>query len=151
MIECLSIDCQHHAGRLARIGIIRRHGPMVGDGKLEKAEIEAVGSTDVHIVGPEAFLTAVAGKFVDADKQRVGPGSYLEPIAQMVTVPMGQDNEVGSQLIRGDRRGWIVIQKCINQQNQSVIGGNLEGRMGKISEFHSNLHIIRVPDLTLST
>jgi hypothetical protein len=124
---------------------------MVGDGKLEKAEVEAVGSADVHIVGPEAFLTAVAGKFVDADEQRVGPGSYLEPVAQVVTVPMGQDNEVGGQLIRGYRRGWIVIQKWINQQNQAGIGGNLEGRMGKISEFHSNLHILRIPELTLST
>ncbi len=92
---------------------------MMGNGELEKAKIETVGSTDVHVVGPEAFFAAVVGQLVDADEQRVGPGSDLKTIAEMVAMSMGQYYEVGADLIRGYRGGGVVIQKRIYQQNQT--------------------------------
>jgi len=92
---------------------------MVGDGELEAAKIEVIVTTDVPIVGPKTFFTALVGEFVDAVKHGVGSGRYFEPIAKMVAVGMGQYYEFGTHLVGGHRRCRIVIQEWINQQNQA--------------------------------
>ena len=76
---------------------------MVGNGKFQPAELEQVGAADVHVMGPEPFIDAVVGQFVDTDKKWVGPFGDLKGIADMISVSMGQHNEIRTHLSRLDR------------------------------------------------
>jgi hypothetical protein len=39
---------------------------------------------------------------------------------------MGQDNEVGGEVGRLDRRSWIVVKERIDEDDMAGIGGDLK-------------------------
>jgi hypothetical protein len=87
-------------------------------------------------MSPETLADAIIGELIDADEQRIGPRRDLEGIADMIAVGMGEDNEIGNYLGGCHRGGGIAVKKGIDKNGLAGIGGNLKGRMGKVSEFH---------------
>jgi hypothetical protein len=77
-------------------------------------------------VCPEPFVDAIVGKLIDADKKWIGPLCNLECITYMIPMSMGENNEIGGNVSRFNRRSWIVVKEGINQKNKTVVGSDLK-------------------------
>src|SRR5690554_4542319 len=130
MIDTLSLDRQDYPGSFSGIIVIGSHTAVMSNSKFHPTECELMASPDMHIMSLESPGSNIISQFINANEERPVLISYFHSITYMVSVTVGDNDIISTQITRVDRCEWIVFQKRIDQDFLTFVGGDLKSGMG---------------------
>jgi hypothetical protein len=86
------------------------------NGQFEATERKFATAADVKRVRFATLPLAVRRNFVIAEHRRAGAFRDCNRIAEMIAMSVRDENEIGLDLIGGDRREWVTGEKWINDE-----------------------------------
>jgi hypothetical protein len=96
--------------------------------ELDPAPVELHRAAEVRVADVDPFGGDLGREFDDRDDDRAGARGDLDGVAEMVAVPVREQDDVGRDLVRLRRRLGVVVQERVDE-DVGPASGEVEGRM----------------------
>ncbi len=140
MVDLFAVEFDDHAHRHATVAAVGERTGVPGGVELEPAAVKVVTSADVHGPRVRPFLARATGDFKGRDHERTGALRNWHRVTPVIAVGVGDDDEIGGDLIRARRRQRVSAQERIDE-DRGLSTSDQRGRVPEETYFYHDLHL----------
>ena len=129
---------EQKAGGIARVTSVRKRRAVMRNRQFQIAEQKIATAADVKRMRFASLALKIIGDLKVADNHRAGALGDCDPVANVIAVPVRNEDEIRFHLIGGDRRAWIAGEKRIDEE-RAFRRFDIPTRMSVPREFDCHL------------
>ena len=134
-VEAAAFGRQQEARGVSAVRAVGQGRAVQGQGQLEPAEGVRVAAADVLGVRPDPVGLQPIADFEVGDDQGPGALGDGQGVAQVVAVPVGDQDEIGGGQGRRQRGGGVAFQEGVDED---LVGAGLQAEGGVSEPGHSH-------------